>query len=93
MAQVTANLAKEEEARRKIIGQQASPQTTAQQGMTIQLKYYTEHIRNTKKELDDLIKKQEELRNKAKSGSLLSDKDKEFLNTSGREKTRLQQVP
>lgn len=91
MAQVTANLAKEEEARRKIIGQQASPQTTAQQGMTIQLKYYTEHIRNTKKELDDLIKKQEELRNKAKSGSLLSDKDKEFLNTAGREKTRLQQ--
>lgn len=91
MAQVTANLAKEEEARRKVIGQQASPQTTAQQGMTIQLKYYTEHIRNTKKELDDLIKKQEELRNKAKSGSLLSDKDKEFLNTAGREKTRLQQ--
>lgn len=91
MAQVTANLAKEEEARRKIIGQQASPQTTAQQGMTIQLNYYTEHIRNTKKELDDLIKKQEELRNKAKSGSLLSDKDKEFLNTAGKEKTRLQQ--
>lgn len=91
IAQITANLAKEEEARRKIIGQQASPQTTAQQGMTIQLKYYTEHIRNTKKELDDLIKKQEELRNKAKSGSLLSDKDKEFLNTAGKEKTRLQQ--